>query len=110
MNAADIALLTQIGTLVGGSAGALGVIGVASRADEIGAGRIDAMLSAKDVATRFTAEMDKTGIFYINSRVRIKGITDGTSNTFLFGEHARTNLMIYDPDFALSDGQWNSGR
>ncbi|MDP9168871.1 MAG: dynamin-like GTPase family protein [Actinomycetota bacterium] len=62
LNAADIALLKQIGTLVGGSSGALGVIGVASRADEIGAGRIDAMLSAKDVATRFTTEMDKTGI------------------------------------------------
>ena len=62
LNAADIALLKQIGELVGGSAGALGVIGVASRADEIGAGRIDAMLSAKDVAKRFTAEMDKTGI------------------------------------------------
>lgn len=62
LNAADIALLKQIGELVGGSAGALGVIGVASRADEIGAGRIDAMMSAKDVAQRFTAEMDRTGI------------------------------------------------
>ena len=62
LNAADIALLKQIGELVGGSAGALGVIGVASRADEIGAGRIDAMMSAKDVAKRFTEEMDKTGI------------------------------------------------
>ena len=61
LNAADIALLRQIGDLVGGSAGALGVIGVASRADEIGAGRIDAMLSAKDVAARFTTEMDQTG-------------------------------------------------
>ncbi|MEO3758854.1 dynamin-like GTPase family protein [Mycobacterium sp. B14F4] len=61
LNAADIALLKQIGELVGGSAGALGVIGVASRADEIGAGRIDAMLSAKDVASRFTREMDRTG-------------------------------------------------
>ncbi|KUI43210.1 Isoniazid-inducible protein iniC [Mycobacterium sp. IS-1590] len=61
LNASDIALLKQIGELVGGSAGALGVIGVASRADEIGAGRIDAMLSAKDVATRFTAEMERTG-------------------------------------------------
>ncbi|OBI71374.1 dynamin-like GTPase family protein [Mycobacterium sp. E740] len=61
LNAADIALLKQIGELVGGSTGALGVIGVASRADEIGAGRIDAMLSAKDVATRFTAEMERTG-------------------------------------------------
>ncbi|RAV18108.1 Isoniazid-inducible protein iniC [Mycolicibacterium sp. GF69] len=61
LNAADTALLKQIGELVGGSAGALGVIGVASRADEIGAGRIDAMLSAKDVAARFTAEMERTG-------------------------------------------------
>ncbi|KUI12902.1 Isoniazid-inducible protein iniC [Mycobacterium sp. GA-1285] len=61
LNASDIALLKQIGELVGGSAGALGVIGVASRADEIGAGRIDAMLSARDVATRFTAEMERTG-------------------------------------------------
>jgi prepilin-type N-terminal cleavage/methylation domain-containing protein/prepilin-type processing-associated H-X9-DG protein len=26
------------------------------------------------------------GIFYINSRVRIGGITDGTSNTFMYGE------------------------
>jgi prepilin-type N-terminal cleavage/methylation domain-containing protein/prepilin-type processing-associated H-X9-DG protein len=26
------------------------------------------------------------GIFYINSRVKIAGITDGTSNTFMFGE------------------------
>jgi Dynamin family len=62
LNAVDIALLKQIGGLVGGSAGALGVIGVASRADEIGAGRIDAMLSAKDVAARFTSELDKTGV------------------------------------------------
>ncbi|BBX98545.1 isoniazid-induced dynamin-like GTPase IniC [Mycobacterium lacus] len=61
LGAADVALLKQIGALVGGSAGALGIIGVASRADEIGAGRIDAMLSAKDVAMRFTSEMNQTG-------------------------------------------------
>jgi prepilin-type N-terminal cleavage/methylation domain-containing protein/prepilin-type processing-associated H-X9-DG protein len=50
------------------------------------------------------------GVIYNDSSVPISGITDGTSNTFLFGEHARTNLMVYDPGFALSDGQWNSGR
>jgi prepilin-type N-terminal cleavage/methylation domain-containing protein/prepilin-type processing-associated H-X9-DG protein len=50
------------------------------------------------------------GVIYNESSVKISDITDGTSNTFLFGEHARTNLMIYDPGFALSDGQWNSGR
>lgn len=79
LNAADIALLKQIGTLVGGAQGALGVIGVASRADEIGAGRIDAMLSAKDVATRFTAEMDKTGI--CQAVVPVSGLLAFTART-----------------------------
>jgi replication fork clamp-binding protein CrfC len=79
LNAADIALLQQIGTLVGGSSGALGVIGVASRADEIGAGRIDAMLSAKDVATRFTAEMDRTGI--CQAVVPVSGLLALTART-----------------------------
>jgi replication fork clamp-binding protein CrfC len=79
LNAADIALLRQIGDVVGGSAGALGVIGVASRADEIGAGRIDAMMSAKDVAKRFTAEMDKTGI--CQAVVPVSGLLALTART-----------------------------
>jgi Dynamin family len=79
LNAADIALLKQIGQLVGGASGALGVIGVASRADEIGAGRIDAMLSAKDVATRFTSEMDKTGI--CQAVVPVSGLLALTART-----------------------------
>jgi replication fork clamp-binding protein CrfC len=79
LNAADIGLLKQIGELVGGSAGALGVIGVASRADEIGAGRIDAMLSARDVAQRFTAEMDRTGI--CQAVVPVSGLLALTART-----------------------------
>lgn len=79
LNAADIALLKQIGQLVGGSSGALGVIGVASRADEIGAGRIDAMMSAKDVAQRFTAEMDRTGI--CQAVVPVSGLLALTART-----------------------------
>ncbi len=79
LNAADIALLKQIGELVGGSAGALGVIGVASRADEIGAGRIDAMLSAKDVARRFTAELDRTGV--CQAVVPVSGLLALTART-----------------------------
>jgi prepilin-type N-terminal cleavage/methylation domain-containing protein/prepilin-type processing-associated H-X9-DG protein len=50
------------------------------------------------------------GVIFNDSSINISAITDGTSNTFLFGEHARTNLLTYDPGFALSDGQWNSGR
>jgi replication fork clamp-binding protein CrfC len=86
LNAADIALLTQIGTLVGGAAGALGVIGVASRADEIGAGRIDAMMSARDVATRFTEEMDKTGI--CQAVVPVSGLLALTARTLRQSEFA----------------------
>jgi prepilin-type N-terminal cleavage/methylation domain-containing protein/prepilin-type processing-associated H-X9-DG protein len=57
------------------------------------------------------AELNQiNGVIYNESTVRISSITDGTSNTMIFAEHARTNLMIYDPGFALSDGQWNSGR
>lgn len=79
LNAADIALLKQIGDLVGGSAGALGVIGVASRADEIGAGRIDAMLSAKDVAKRFTDELERTGV--CQAVVPVSGLLALTART-----------------------------
>lgn len=79
LNAADLALLKQIGELVGGSSGALGVIGVASRADEIGAGRIDAMLSATDVAQRFTAELDRTGI--CQAVVPVSGLLALTART-----------------------------
>jgi prepilin-type N-terminal cleavage/methylation domain-containing protein/prepilin-type processing-associated H-X9-DG protein len=57
------------------------------------------------------AELNQiNGVIFNESTIRISAITDGTSNTMLFAEHARTNLMIYDPGFALSDGQWNSGR
>lgn len=79
LNAPDIALLKQIGGLVGGSAGALGIIGVASRADEIGAGRIDAMLSAKDVAKRFTSELNQTGI--CQAVVPVSGLLALTART-----------------------------
>src|SRR6201991_5065441 len=79
LNAADIALLKQIGQLVGGSPGALGIIGVASRADEIGAGRIDAMLSAADVAQRFTKELNQTGI--CQAVVPVSGLLALTART-----------------------------
>ncbi|AQT78393.1 Isoniazid-inducible protein iniC [Mycolicibacterium litorale] len=86
LNAADIALLKQIGELVGGSSGALGVIGVASRADEIGAGRLDAMMSAKDVAHRFTEELDRTGI--CQAVVPVSGLLALTARTLRQSEFA----------------------
>lgn len=96
LNAADIALLKQIGQLVGGSAGALGIIGVASRADEIGAGRIDAMLSAADVAKRFTSEMNQTGI--CQAVVPVSGLLALTARTLRQGEFmALQKLAGSDP-------------
>jgi hypothetical protein len=95
-NAPDIALLRQIGALVGGSAGALGVIGVASRADEIGAGRIDAMLSAKDVAQRFTAELDRTGV--CQAVVPVSGLLAFAARTLRQSEFdALRSLATVDP-------------
>ncbi len=94
LNAADIALLKQIGELVGGSAGsagALGVIGVASRADEIGAGRIDAMLSARDVAQRFTGELDRTGI--CQAVVPVSGLLALTAQTLRQSEFDALNIL-----------------
>ncbi|CDO09260.1 Isoniazid-inducible protein iniC [Mycolicibacterium cosmeticum] len=99
LNAADIALLKQIGELVGGEAGvssALGVIGVASRADEIGAGRIDAMLSAREVATRFTSEMEKTGI--CQAVVPVSGLLALTARTLRQSEFvALEKLAAVEP-------------
>jgi prepilin-type N-terminal cleavage/methylation domain-containing protein/prepilin-type processing-associated H-X9-DG protein len=50
------------------------------------------------------------GVIFNDSSVKIAEVTDGTSNTFLFGEHSKGRLYTYDPGFAVSDGCWNSGR
>jgi prepilin-type N-terminal cleavage/methylation domain-containing protein/prepilin-type processing-associated H-X9-DG protein len=47
------------------------------------------------------------GTIYNDSAVKIAMITDGTSNTFLFGERAQTLMIKYDW-YYLSDGSWNS--
>jgi prepilin-type N-terminal cleavage/methylation domain-containing protein/prepilin-type processing-associated H-X9-DG protein len=39
----------------------------------------------------YTGDMDETGIFYVNSSIKVLDITDGTSNTFMFGERSRVD-------------------
>jgi prepilin-type processing-associated H-X9-DG protein len=48
------------------------------------------------------------GVIYNDSAVKISGITDGTSNTMLFGERAQTLFAKYDQRYKDSDGSWNS--
>ncbi len=50
------------------------------------------------------------GTIYNDSSTKIASVTDGTSNTFIFAEHAKGHLFILDPGYAVSDGSWNSGR
>jgi prepilin-type N-terminal cleavage/methylation domain-containing protein/prepilin-type processing-associated H-X9-DG protein len=50
------------------------------------------------------------GVIYNDSTVRISDITDGTSNTMIFGEHSHFAFQRFDPAYANSDNSWNSGR
>jgi prepilin-type N-terminal cleavage/methylation domain-containing protein/prepilin-type processing-associated H-X9-DG protein len=50
------------------------------------------------------ANMVKNGIFFTNSRVRIREISDGTSNTIFFGE--RTRVFLDTTSSAQAVGGW----
>jgi prepilin-type N-terminal cleavage/methylation domain-containing protein/prepilin-type processing-associated H-X9-DG protein len=50
------------------------------------------------------------GVIYNDSSVKIAQITDGTSNTLLFGEHSRFSMQKAGSTFTNSDFSWNSGR
>jgi prepilin-type N-terminal cleavage/methylation domain-containing protein/prepilin-type processing-associated H-X9-DG protein len=50
------------------------------------------------------------GVIYDDSAVKLAQITDGTSNTFMYGERAKALLVKVDPAFSVSDGSWNTGQ
>ena len=77
--AADYSTLAELNRQVGGRGGPLGVIGVLSRADEIGVGRIDAMLSAQEIAARYAGELSASGL--CQAVVPVAGLLAVTART-----------------------------
>jgi hypothetical protein len=106
LNATDVSFLGQISSHVGGEAGPLGVIGVVSRADEVGAGRMDAMMSAKEVASRFAAELEATGL--CQAVVPVAGLlalgaeTLRQSDMLSADRFSRPGLLPIDPELRAS--------
>ncbi|SNT31510.1 dynamin family protein [Rhodococcoides kyotonense] len=99
LNATDVSFLSQIGSHVGGESGPLGVVGVVSRADEVGAGRMDAMMSAKDVAARFAAELEATGL--CQAVVPVAGLLALAAETLRQNEFAAFESLAQVPDADL---------
>jgi prepilin-type processing-associated H-X9-DG protein len=50
------------------------------------------------------------GTIYNDSVIKIAAVTDGTSNTFMFGEHSHGKLLVNDWNYGVSDNSWQSGR
>ncbi len=61
-------------------------------------------------STNYAARQAQTnGAIYPDANTTIASISDGTSNTFLIGEHSKGYFKQYDPKYALSDCAWYSG-
>ena len=50
------------------------------------------------------------GVIYNDSSTTVASVTDGTSNTMMFGEHSHAAFQKNDPTYANSDNSWQSGR
>ncbi|WP_258195528.1 dynamin family protein [Rhodococcus sp. OK519] len=102
LSASDVQFLGRIGAHVGGESGPLGVVGVVSRADEVGAGRADAMMSAKEVAARFTSELELTGL--CQSVVPVAGLLALGARTLRQSEFAAFEALaqVSDADLQLA--------
>lgn len=108
LNATDVSFLSQISSYVGGESGPLGVVGVVSRADEVGAGRMDAMMSAKDVAARFAAELEATGL--CQAVVPVAGLLALAAETLRQNEFAAFEVLAQVPDEDLQMAMLSADR
>lgn len=107
LDATDVQFLEQIGAGADG-AGPLGVIGVVSRADEIGAGRIDALHSARDVAARFAGELERTGL--CQAVIPVAGLLAYAAATLRQPEFAAFEALSTVPAEVLADALLSADR
>ncbi|MDY6809660.1 MAG: dynamin family protein [Actinomycetota bacterium] len=91
----DVSTLAELSRQVGGRAGPLGVIGVLSRADELGVGRIDAMLSAKEIAARTAADLSASGL--CQAVVPVAGLLALTARTLRQREYVALAALAAAP-------------
>lgn len=75
----DVVFLRQIADHISAGAGPIGIIGVVSRADELGVGRLDAMHSARQLAKQVTRELELTGL--CQTAVPVAGLIACTAKT-----------------------------
>ena len=66
----------------------------------------NAYLGAANYATRMS---QTNGVVFPDAKINISSITDGTSNTMIFGEHVKTLLPIYSASYSVSDFAWYTG-
>ncbi|WP_069165485.1 dynamin family protein [Nocardia altamirensis] len=110
LDAADVRFLERVGAAPGASdlSGPLGVVGVVSRADEIGAGRIDALHSARDVATRFAGELERTGL--CQAVIPVAGLLAYAAATLRQQEYAAFEALAGVPVDELSTALLSADR
>ncbi|SUA74093.1 Predicted GTPase [Nocardia otitidiscaviarum] len=82
------------------AAAPLGAVGVVSRADEIGAGRIDALHSAREVASRFAEELERTGL--CQSVVPVAGLLAFAAATLRQREYSAFEALATVPTEELT--------
>jgi prepilin-type N-terminal cleavage/methylation domain-containing protein/prepilin-type processing-associated H-X9-DG protein len=54
-------------------------------------------------------QTQQNGSIIIDQAVTLASITDGTSNTFIFGEKAHGYFAVYDTTYQYADTVWSSG-
>ncbi|MGQ4597143.1 dynamin family protein [Nocardia sp. R6R-6] len=111
LDAADVHFLERVGAataVANGGPGPLGIVGVVSRADEIGAGRIDALHSAREVATRFAGELERTGL--CQAVIPVAGLLAFAAATLRQQEYAAFETLAGIPVDELSTALLSADR